>query len=122
MTTTNCTILIVEDDKDIRESMKDALEIEGYDVITAANGKEGLTVLKTISKTCLILLDLIMPNMSGREFLDTVKADSALSPIPIFVISGVATKDNTEGTIGWLKKPADLETILTVVKDHCAHS
>lgn len=113
-------ILIVEDDKDIRESMKDALELEGYNVTIAINGKEGLASLEKSSDTCLILLDMLMPSMGGREFMDIIKKDAKLSPIPIFVHSAVANKENTKGAVGWIKKPADLESILATVKNYCS--
>jgi len=68
-----CTVLVVEDDKDVRESMKDALELEGYQVKTAKNGLEGLAALKDSEKApCLILLDILMPAMGGREFMDNL--------------------------------------------------
>lgn len=100
--------------------MKDALELEGYTVTTANNGVEGLISLRAAKKVCLILLDMVMPSMGGREFIDTVKKDEKLSPIPIFIHSAVANKENTIGAIGWIKKPADLETILAAVKNHCS--
>ena len=113
-------VLIVEDDKDIRESMKDALEIEGYNVIIASNGSEGLASLRSTDHTCIIVLDLLMPVMGGREFMDIVKNDSVLSTIPIFIHSSIANKDNTIGASGWIRKPADLEMILDSVKEHCS--
>jgi CheY-like chemotaxis protein len=59
------SILIVEDEKDIRESLKMLLELEGYSVFTAKDGKEGLEILKNLESPCLILLDLLMPVMNG---------------------------------------------------------
>ena len=116
-----CTknILIIEDDKDIREAMRDALEIEGYNVTIASNGNEGLASLRNTNHTCVIVLDLLMPVMGGREFMDIVKNDSALSTIPIFIHSSIANKDNTFGATGWIRKPADLELILNSIKVHC---
>lgn len=113
-------ILIVEDDKEIREAMKDALEIEGYNVTTASNGNEGLTTLRAHHDTCMILLDLLMPSMSGREFMDIVRKEEIISTIPIFIHSSVANKENTTGAAGWIKKPADLSVILDAVKVHCS--
>ena len=113
-------ILIVEDDKDIREAMKDALEIEGYNVMTASNGNEGLTSLRSHENTCMILLDLLMPSMSGREFMDIVQKEDKISSIPIFIHSSVANKENTTGAAGWIKKPADLGIILQAVKTYCS--
>ena len=113
-------ILIVEDDKEIREAMKDALEIEGYNVKVASNGNEGLTALRMNDNTCMILLDLLMPSMSGREFMDIVKKEDNISSIPIFVHSSIANKENTVGAAGWIKKPADLGIILKAVKNYCS--
>ncbi len=113
-------ILIVEDDKEIREAMKDALEIEGYNVKVASDGNEGLNSLRSSDSTCMILLDLLMPSMSGREFMDIVQKEEKISTIPIFIHSSIANKENTTGAAGWIKKPADLGTILQAVKNHCS--
>ena len=115
----DCDILVIEDDYDIRESMRDALEIEGYNVITANNGKEGMMTLKSKPKTCLVMLDMVMPVMGGREFLDIIVKDKFLSKIPVLVVSSVATKENTLGAAGFLRKPADLDMILKIIKTYC---
>ncbi len=112
------TILVVEDDFSIRESLKIALELEGYKVITAENGKIALELIKQEPKPCLVLLDMMMPMMSGREFLDQVLADSVLAPIPVFVVSAVADQQKSEGAIGFMKKPADLDLLLKFVAQH----
>lgn len=115
-----CTVLVVEDDKDVRESMKDALELEGYQVKLAKNGIEGLTALKESDQMpCLILLDILMPVMGGREFMDNLKKDSTISEIPVLIHSSIANKDNTTGSIGFIKKPADLFMILQTIKTYC---
>ncbi|HXH31505.1 MAG TPA: response regulator [Bacteriovoracaceae bacterium] len=121
MTVSKCphTILVVEDDYDIREAIKDFLELEDYQVVTATNGKEALEVLKTGLKPCLVLLDMMMPIMGGREFLDIVLKDSVLAPIPIFILSAIASSENTKGAVGFIKKPADLHVLLSMVKTYC---
>lgn len=109
-------ILVVEDDRDIRETLEEALHDEGYIVITANNGREGLAKIKTEPKPCLVLLDMMMPIMGGREFLDIVIADKDLAPIPIFILSAIADRGNTKGSAGFIKKPADLNEIIDVIE------
>ena len=118
---TNCcqSILVVEDDDDIRNAIVDLLETEGYSTESAVNGKDALEKLQIIPKPCLVLLDMMMPIMNGREFLDTVMKDSHLAPIPVLIVSAVADKTNTEGSVGFLKKPIDIEVVLKVVAQYC---
>ncbi len=113
------SILVVEDDDDIRNVMIDVLESEGYHAVAAANGKEALDLLHTISKPCLVLLDMMMPIMNGREFLDKIMEDSILAPIPVLIVSAVADKTNTKGAVGFLKKPVDIEMVLKMVNQYC---
>src|SRR4051794_36894212 len=80
------TILIVEDDEAIRETMQLALEMRGYGVITAGNGKEGLDALTAKQRPCLILLDLMMPVMDGWGFLGEIEQDPSLGRIPVVVV------------------------------------
>ncbi len=117
----NCcqAILVVEDDSDIRNALIDMLESEGYHAESAANGKEALDLLHTIQKPCLVLLDMMMPIMNGREFLDEVMKDSYLAPIPVLVVSAIADRTTTKGAIGFIKKPVDIDTILKIVNQYC---
>ena len=110
-------ILIVEDDQDIRETMKEALEMEGFIVEAASGAHEGLRLLR-MGNTCLVLLDMAMPLMSGREFLDIVLKDDTISNVPVFIHSAIANKENTYGAVGFIKKPADLEEILLIAKKY----
>ncbi len=117
----NCcqSILVVEDDEDIRTAMIDMLETEGYHAQAATNGLEALDLLHKIPKPCLVLLDMMMPIMNGREFLDKVMVDSVLAPIPVLIVSAVADKTNTKGSVGFLKKPVDIDVVLKMVDKYC---
>lgn len=114
------SILVVEDDDDIRNVMIDVLESEGYHAEAATNGKEALELLHQINKPCLVLLDMMMPIMNGREFLDKVMEDSFLAPIPVLIVSAVADKTNTKGAVGFLKKPVDIDIVLDMVNKYCS--
>jgi len=113
------SILIVEDEKDIRDSLKMLLELEGYPVFTAKDGKEGLEILKNLESPCLILLDLLMPVMNGMEFLEAKKHEDAIAQIPVCIVSGVATDPHLKNTAGFIKKPIDLEILLKFIKQYC---
>ncbi len=88
----------------------------------AVNGKDALDKLAVISKPCLILLDMMMPIMNGRQFPDAVMRDAKLAPLPILIVSAVADKTNTEVSVGFLKKPIDIDVILEVVNQYCRSS
>lgn len=88
-------ILIVEDDKFLSLVLKGRLEKEGVSVIQAFDGKEALDVLKKDIPD-LILLDLIMPNMSGFEFLEILRQDPQYSTIPVVVISNLGQESDVE--------------------------
>ena len=113
-------ILVVEDDEHIRATLQEALESDGYRVVTANNGKEGLAALRILPVTSVILLDLMMPVMTGREFLDVVLADRVLKLIPILVLSSVADEKTAAGATTFIKKPADLEKLLNLVAKFAA--
>jgi DNA-binding response OmpR family regulator len=123
MTGRRNTILVVEDDREIREAIVDVLEAEGYHVESAPNGKEGLSRLREIEKRpCLILLDLMMPVMSGGEFLAMARKDDALATIPVVIVSAWPSEaaQIAGATQGYVKKPIDLETLLTTVSRFCS--
>ena len=85
------TILVVEDEMDIRMSLLDLLENEGFNVLSAANGKEGMEL--SISKEPdLILSDILMPQMNGYEMLEKLQENPITAPIPfIFITTLIST-------------------------------
>jgi CheY-like chemotaxis protein len=81
-------VLVVDDDPDIREALTQILEDRGFDVITAANGQEALTLLRSLRvPPAVILLDLMMPIMDGYGFLEAYRNDASLAVIPIAIIT-----------------------------------
>jgi CheY-like chemotaxis protein len=121
--TTRCSrrsILLVEDDREIRESLQDALELEGYEVLGASNGREALDTLST-RKPCLILLDLMMPVMNGWEFAEAVQGNAELAGIPIVVVTafGQELQRSKIATQDVIPKPVDLDRLFRAVKCFC---
>ena len=117
------TVLVVDDDRDIRDVLTDALEAEGYTVVTAADGQEALDWLRGGARPCIILLDLMMPKMDGIQFRTEVLNDVDLARIPVVVLSAdpsaiVAAK--SLNFAGSLRKPVPLEALLAAVHAHCA--
>ncbi|MCY1018950.1 response regulator transcription factor [Pyxidicoccus sp. MSG2] len=114
------TLLVVDDDLDIRDALQDVFELEGYAVLLAADGLEALAQLRQVeTPPGLILLDLMMPRMDGFAFREALRHDAALSDIPVLVASAdLDVKGAAEGleVAGWLRKPLDLSELLSAVK------
>ncbi len=108
-------IMLVDDDDDIREIMRLILQSEGYETVDAADGARALELLEHGERPPLILLDMMMPVLSGAEFLRRVKSNAALADIPIVVMSGdtaARTTAQSLGAAGCLAKPVELDTLL----------
>ena len=114
------SILVVEDDADIRAALREVLEAEGHAVITAGDGREALTRLGEIERPCLILLDLMMPVMSGPEFLAVMRERDVLAPIPVVIVSAFSEQAaSLTGAQAFVRKPVDLELLLGLVDRYC---
>lgn len=110
-------VLVVDDDADLRDTLREMLEERGYDVYCAGNGKEALELLHDADPPPgLILLDLMMPIMTGEEMLAALKQVHALAAIPVTIVSG---HDAPSGETGYLKKPVDFEALLGLVEKNC---
>jgi CheY-like chemotaxis protein len=107
------SVLVVEDDRDIRECMADALEMEGYAVSSASHGREALEKLHGGLRPDLILLDLLMPIMSGWEFRQAQLADPLLSGIPVVIVS--ASAPGSARPDRHLPKPFGIDELLAIV-------
>lgn len=116
---TSKNTLVIEDDPAIRETLKLVLEMEGYQVFTASNGKEGIELLRDIPKPCIILLDLMMPVMNGWEFVEAIEKDVILATIPVVVVSAFTDRTKTIKATDVIKKPVDLSALLKILQDYC---
>ncbi|AUN97396.1 response regulator [Bacteriovorax stolpii] len=115
-------ILLVEDDLDIRENMAMVLEYEKYEVLQAENGVEAIKQLEVHKNNLpvIILLDLFMPVMNGREFLDVIDAriDEPFNKIPVILITACeqsAREDLNSRTAAVMRKPLDLKVFLSLL-------
>lgn len=120
------SILVIEDDQDIRESLHDVLGLMGYHVSVASNGREALEKLSLMKEPpCLIFLDLMMPVMDGWEFRSIQQSDPRMSSVPIVVVSAdgnVQKKAKDMGAAVLLKKPVDIATLMQVTQKYCRSS
>ena len=111
--TDNGSVLLVEDHREASEAMELLLGVEGISTVTAENGAEALTKIKTQGPVALVLLDLVMPVMNGWEFLRRKSADPSIAPIPVIVLT--ADPWAPQG-VEKLKKPVNPELLLKSVK------
>jgi two-component system, chemotaxis family, chemotaxis protein CheY len=110
------TLLVVEDNPDLRSALVEVLTDEGYSVLSAENGEEALQVLSGVTVEA-ILLDLEMPFMDGREFLRRRVKSPELSAIPVVVLSAWVERVPTPTATRILTKPATIEAILGMLHD-----
>jgi CheY-like chemotaxis protein len=117
-------ILVIDDETSIRDVLTEVLEDEGYGVVTAANGLEAISVLRQSSEPpCVILLDLMMPVMTGWEFRKEQQQDPALAAIPVVVLSAtqnIKKEATTLGAAAHIPKPINFVTLLATVERYCA--
>ena len=107
-------VLVVDDDDAIRECISEVLRDEGYEVICAGNGAQALDVLEqggAGGAPGLVLLDLMMPVMSGWEVLERMQESARLSQVPVVVVSAMCAP----GVCAHLGKPVDIEILLRTV-------
>ena len=113
------TNLLDEDDFDVREALAETLRDEGYRVECAVDGGEALDYLRAGGKPGLILLDLMMPRMSGTEFRMVQKVDPQLCGVPVVLLSAdgrMEEKARALETDGAIKKPIDVDELLSTVE------
>ncbi|MDB4966613.1 MAG: chemotaxis protein CheY [Myxococcales bacterium] len=113
-------VLVVEDDPDIREAVQMILEDEGFQVVTASNGAEAEAELERMDDPCLMLLDLMMPVMSGWELLEHLKRDGKLHDggLSIVVVSA-SPHQVPSGPVATMRKPVRAEQLISTVRRYC---
>jgi CheY-like chemotaxis protein len=105
------SVLVVDDDDSIREVLAEVLRDEGYRVASAGNGEQALREMHEHGHPDLMLLDLMMPVMSGWELLEILQGNAELSHIPVVIVSAM----NAPGACEHLAKPIDLDRLLATV-------
>ena len=114
-------ILAVDDELDVLLIVKTTLQSDGYEVETASNGTDALALAREISPD-LILLDMMMPGMSGLDVLGELKADDSTCTIPVIMLTGLSEKDKIQkalvsGTDYYIVKPFDFQDLLSKIND-----
>jgi CheY-like chemotaxis protein len=116
----NHTVMVVDDDADIREVLAGALADEGFTVTTAGNGLEALEALQGTEPPCMILLDLMMPMMDGYQFLDVWRDDPCLHEIPVALITASSHLDRRRlDGVPVFPKPITIAKLLEIVAQRC---
>ena len=113
------TIMIIEDEPTIRELLTRILELEGYATVSAGDGRAAIELLSEIEKPDLILVDNLMPVMSGTEFLKALADDHVMVTIPVAMVSAYSEPESVGHARAFIKKPIDLDALLKFVKEWC---
>jgi CheY-like chemotaxis protein len=120
--TNRLDVLIVDDDPDIRDAMGECLRYEGYDVHSAADGRDALDRLEYGLRPAVILLDLMMPVLNGFDVLEALKSRPEWKSIPVVIVSanrGYEAED-LSGAVSILRKPVNVDRLLAAVEQAVA--
>ena len=109
-------VLVVDDEADTRETLREAVEMVGCTAVLAANGADALRLLRE-RKPCLMVLDLIMPVMTGEELLDILRQQSALAHLPVLI--STSAPQRAPAGIPVLPKPIDLAAFWAWIRQNC---
>jgi CheY-like chemotaxis protein len=116
-------LLLVEDDVPVRDSLREALQEEGFRVVTAANGWDALRVLRRGPRPDAILLDLMLPVMDGWDFRQEQLRDPALRDIPVLIVTATGFSAETVrtqfGDVQLFPKPIPLLDLLAAIDRIC---
>lgn len=122
MATTGCHVLLVEDDRPVREAAAALLETEGLRVAEAENGAEALEALEAGLRPKVIVLDMMMPMLDGEKFLEARRGDPELAAVPVVIFSALQKlpRDlSRSNVVAILSKPVDPPRFLKVIRKHC---
>ena len=113
-------ILIVDDSKTIRQQVAFTLSKGGYEVVEAEDGQIGYDTLKNATDIAMVISDVNMPNMDGIEMIETIAKDSAITPLPIIILTTEGSgklidRAKAAGAKGWLVKPFKPDQLLAAV-------
>ncbi len=112
------TVLIVDDEVDVLDSLKDAFEFEGYTVVTAPDGAAALVRLGELNELpCAAVLDVFMPKMTGVELYEAMKLDERLARVSVIFCTSAPASAPRGAMV--MKKPIDLDRLVGEVRARC---
>ena len=114
-TETAC-VLVVDDEEGVRESLRDVIEMVGCSAILAASGAAALDILRE-RRPCLVILDLLMPDMTGEEVLDSVRRQVDLKDLPVLI--STSAPERAPRGVPVLAKPVDIDALCSWVRSSC---
>lgn len=115
------TVLLVDDNDDAREALAFLIEQDGGEVVQARNGREALRLLEQGLRPCVILLDLMMPQLDGWAFRGEQRKLPGAEDVPVVIYSASPTVEADARALdvaGWLQKPLDFDELLATVRRH----
>ena len=113
-------ILIVDDVEETRSVLRRVLQLRGYAIAEAGSAGAAIRFLREGGRPRLIILDMNLPDTSGRAVHAAVKADPALARIPVVVFSGMPQDDEMPGLVAYVRKGPDVDELLRIVDRTCA--
>ena len=115
-------VLIVEDDPSYRHALEWLLQTGGYAAVSVGSANEALNYLVTGTPPCLIVLDLMLPDISGDALLATIRSDATLATIPVVVVTGQTEPPLLPGVVATLMKSTPPDALLGAVDAACGRA
>ena len=117
------TVLVIDDEETVRDLMRRFLAREGFDVVTAKDGAEGLELARQL-RPALITLDVLMPGLDGWSVLQALKADPELAQIPVVMLTILDERNRgyALGAADYLTKPVDRDRLRALLARYCARA
>lgn len=114
-------VMVVEDDVDLRPALVEAVEELGYDVVAARDAEHALSLLETVVRPCLVLLDYVMPGMGGDGFLDAIEELADAESFSVVLMTGLQTASpRSNKRVVWkILKPFQMEELKGLLQTHC---
>ena len=111
-------ILLVEDEEESREALRELLELEGLTIATATNGREALEAITELGdRLCLVLLDLFMPVMDGWQVIEALRADGRLRTVRVVIVTSAAHRAPAGSPV--IEKPLDIGRVMKTIQAVC---
>lgn len=122
MSHTSCSVLVVDDDDELRDTVTELLRLEGFDVSSARNGHEALEFLRSNPAPHVIVLDLMMPVMNGQQFRQAQLDAPALAAIPVVILTASHNGRQQAAAMGvsdFFSKPVDFDVFIAALRTYC---